>query len=132
MLQSGISAYPYNRKTSNSNTIPVHTFTKTLPRMLVVLKGYLTLRHETNQSIKMIIGYHRPRDRRLGSACEKCSSVASTGAGPGPLSCCSALRHSVPPRPARHQHGRLLLHIQNQVKAPQAHRQSGPLQVQSS
>ena len=73
--------YPYKRKMSNSNTIPVvHTFTKTLPRMLV-LKGYLTLRHETNQSIKMIIGCHRPRDRRLGSACEKCSSVASTCAG---------------------------------------------------
>ena len=77
-------AYPYNRNTSNSNTIPVHTFTKTLTRMLV-LNGYLTLRHETNQSIKMIIGYHWPRDRRLGWACEKCSSVASTGAGPGPL-----------------------------------------------
>ena len=77
-------AYPYNRNTSNSNTIPILTFTKTLTRMLV-LNGYLTLRHETNQSIKMIIGCHRPRDRRLGSACEKCNSVASTGAGPGPL-----------------------------------------------
>ena len=58
-------AYPYNRNTSNSNTIPILTFTKTLTRMLV-LNGYLTLRHETNQSIKMIIGCHPATGQKAG------------------------------------------------------------------